>query len=307
LASSHERVTVKPLWLTTAPLVFLLFWSSGFTFAKLGLLYSEPMTFLALRFALVLVVLAPLALMLRPRLPRRAADWVHLAVVGFLVQAVYFGLSYLSFASGVSAGAVALIVSLQPILVAIAAPALAGERVSALRWLGLLLGLAGAAIVIFARSTIEAASIFGLACAFLAMFGMTGASLYEKRFGLNHNPVIANLVQFAVGLAVILPLAFLTESMVVVWTGELIVSLAVLVIGNSLIAVSLLLAMIRAGEVSRVSALMFLVPPLAALLAWAALGERMPPLAWLGLAVAAAGVVLATRKMKQPAAPEANL
>lgn len=307
MATSDQTVTAKPLWLTTAPFVFLLFWSSGFTFAKLGLLYSEPMTFLALRFALVLVVLAPLVLILRPRLPRRAADWGHLAVVGFLVQPIYFGLSYLSFASGVSAGAVALIVSLQPILVAIAAPALAGERVNALRWVGLLLGLAGAAIVIVARSTIEAASVFGLVCAFVATFGMTGASLYEKRFGLNHHPVIANLVQFTVGLAVILPLAYLSESMVVVWNVELMVSLGFLVIANSLIAVSLLLAMIRAGEVSRVSALLFLVPPLAALLAWAVLGEQMPPLAWLGLAVAAAGVVLATRKMKEPAAPEANL
>ena len=307
MAASDEKIAAKPLWLTTAPVVFLLFWSSGFTFAKLGLLYSEPMTFLALRFGLVLVVLVPLALLLRPGVPRRAADWGHLAVVGFLVQAVYFGLSYLSFAAGVSAGAVALIVSLQPILVAIAAPALAGERVSALRWLGLVLGLTGAAIVIVARSTIEAASAFGLVCAFVAMLGMTAAALYEKRFGLNHHPVTANLVQFAVGLAVILPLAYVMESMVVVWSGELIVSLGVLVIANSLIAVSLLLAMIRAGEVSRVSALMYLVPPLAALLAWPMLGEAMPPLAWLGLAVAAAGVVLATRRIKEPAAPETNL
>ena len=307
MTCSDQTVTAKPLWLTTAPFVFLLFWSSGFTFAKLGLQYSEAMTFLALRFALVLVVLAPLAVVLRPRLPRRAADWGHLAVVGFLMQAVYFGLSYLSFASGVSAGAVALIVSLQPILVAIAAPVLAGERVSALRWLGLLLGLAGAAIVIAARSSVEAASVFGLVCAFLATFGITAASLYEKRFGVGHNPVLANLVQFAVGLAVILPLAYLTESMAVVWSGDLVVSLGFLVVANSLIAVSLLLAMIRAGEVSRVSALHFLVPPLAALLAGAVLGERMPPLAWLGLAVAAAGVVLATRKMKEAAAPKADL
>jgi len=296
LAASQDAVTPKPLWLAAAPVVFLLCWSSGFSFAKLGLLHAEPVTFLVWRFALVLVVLAPLALWLRPPLPRSRADWRHLVVVGFLVQVVYFGMSYLSFATGVSAGAVALVVSLQPILVAVLAPALAGERVGPLRWIGLVLGLCGAVLVIVARSTIEAGSGLGLLYAALALFGMTAAALYEKRFGVNHHPVTANLVQYAVGFAVLLPIAYALETMRVDWTGELIVSLAFLVIANSLVAVSLLLAMIRAGEVAKVSALLFLVPPLAALLAWPLLGETMPPVAWAGMAIAAAGVALATRR-----------
>jgi drug/metabolite transporter (DMT)-like permease len=53
--------------------------------------------------------------------------------------------------------------------------------------------------------------------------------------------------------------------------------------------------MIRVGEVSRVSALMFLVPPIAAAMAWVLLGEVMPPLAWAGMAVAGIGVLIATR------------
>ena len=69
-----------------------------------------------------------------------------------------------------------------------------------------------------------------------------------------------------------------------------------LVLGNSLVAVGLLLAMIRAGEVSKVSALLFLVPPLAALIAWFALGEIMPWPAWIGLGLAGVGVVVATRR-----------
>lgn len=293
---SQDSAKAKPLWLTAAPVVFLLCWSGGFSFAKLGLLHAEPMTFLVLRYALVLVVLAPLGLWLRPPLPRGRAAWRDLVVIGLLVQVGYFGFSYLSFNAGTSAGAVALIVSLQPILVAVLAPALAGERISALRWAGLVLGLCGAAIVIFARLSIDAGSGPGILFSVLALCGMTAAVLYEKRFGVNHHPVTSNLVQYAVGFAVLLPVAFFLEAMRVDWTGELIVSLGYLVIANSLIAVSLLLAMIRAGEVASVSALLFLVPPLAALLAWPVLGEVMPPLAWLGMAVAAAGVLLATRK-----------
>jgi drug/metabolite transporter (DMT)-like permease len=64
------------------------------------------------------------------------------------------------------------------------------------------------------------------------------------------------------------------------------------------IAVGLLLAMIRAGEVSRVSTLLFLVPPLAAFIAWIILDEHMPLMAWVGLIISGAGVYFATRHSK---------
>lgn len=283
------------LWALVAPAVFLVLWSAGFAIAKLGLLHADPITFLALRYALVLAVLLPLVLILRPPLPARPVDWLHLAVVGFLIQAVYFGLCYIAMDVGLSAGALALIVSLQPILVGLLAPRLAGERVGALGWAGLALGLVGAALVIAARSEIEATSAWAVVAAVGGLAGMTAATLYEKRFGLSQHPVTANAVQYAVGLAAVLPVAWAIEDMRVDWTGELVASLAYLVIGNSLVAITLLLAMIRRGQASRVSALFFLVPPGAALIAWAAIGEAMPPLAWLGMALAAAGVALVGR------------
>jgi drug/metabolite transporter (DMT)-like permease len=79
------------------------------------------------------------------------------------------------------------------------------------------------------------------------------------------------------------------------WTASLVASLAYLVIGNSLIAVSLLLAMIREGEASRVSALFFLVPPVAAVIAWVVLGEAIAALAWPGMVLAALGIWLVMR------------
>ena len=104
-----------------------------------------------------------------------------------------------------------------------------------------------------------------------------------------------NTVQYAAGLATTLPLAFLLEDRTVQWSLPLGLSLLYLIVCNSLIALTLLLMMIRRGEVSRVSALFFLVPPMAALIGWLVLDEQMPPLAWVGLALAAAGVALATR------------
>ena len=286
----------RPLWLTLAPVMFLGLWSAGYAVAKVGLQYSEPMTLLALRFGLVVIVMAVAFIILRPPLPKKPMDWVHLAVVGFLIQSVYFGLCYIAFRAGVAAGTVALLMSLQPILVALLAPTWTGEKIGWRRWTGLGLGLLGTAVVIIARSAIEPPTVFGFVCTALALLGITSGSLWEKRFGLNHHPVTANLVGYAAGLIGIIPAMLWLESMHINWTFEFSVALAYLVIGNSVIAVGLLLAMIRTGDVSRVSALFFLVPPLAALLAWLLLGEIMPPFAWAGMIIAAFGVFLATRQ-----------
>jgi drug/metabolite transporter (DMT)-like permease len=202
----------KPLWLLAAPVIFLLLWSGGFSVAKLGLKHAEPMSFLALRYASVLVILAPFYLALRPPLPKQPMQWLHLFVVGFLIQAVYFGLSYIAFDAGVSAGGVAIIVCLQPILVGLIAPYFASERVSLMRWIGLGLGLAGAALVIGSRSSIAAESTAGIIAAVGALAGITAGTLWEKRFGVSHHPVVSNAVQYVAGLVGALPLALATET-----------------------------------------------------------------------------------------------
>ncbi len=285
----------RPLWLIAAPVVFLILWSAGFAVAKIAVAHAAPLTVLALRYALVLVLLIPVALVMRPRFPSARGIW-DVAVVGFLIQVVYFGLCYVAFKSGVSAGGVAIVVCLQPILVALIAPRLVGERIGARGWVGLALGLAGAATVVLARSKVEAENVFGLVCTVLALLGITAGTLYEKRFGANHHPVASNLIQYAVGTAFCLPAALLTESLAIDWVPEFIWAMAYLVLANSLLAMSLLLAMIRAGEVSRVSSLFYLVPALSALFAWPMLGEAMPPLGWAGMALAAVGVALVSRK-----------
>lgn len=286
----------RPLWLTLAPAVFLLLWSAGFGIAKLGLLHAAPITLLALRYVLVLVVLAPFALVLRPAFPKSLRAWADIAVVGFLIQVAYFGLCYIAFKSGVSAAGVAIVVCLQPILVALVAPRWVGETVNRMAWAGLALGLTGAVVVILSRAQVQAENLFGILLTVGALFGITGGTLYEKRFGVSHHPVTSNLIQYAVGAAFTLPVAYVTEDMHVIWNVEFVGVLAYLVLGNSILAMSLLLAMIRAGEVSRVSALFYLVPAFSALFAWPLLGEAMPPLAWVGMALAGAGVALVSRR-----------
>jgi drug/metabolite transporter (DMT)-like permease len=290
--AAPDAEEAPPLWLRLAPGIFLLLWSGGFPVGKVGIGYAGPMTFLSVRYALVLVVLAPLLLALRPPLPR-GDQLRHLLVVGVLVQGLYFGLGYAALSLGVSAGTAALIASLQPILTALLAPLLTGDRIERRAWVGLGLGFAGAAVVIVAKSGVGEATAFGIAAAIGALLAITAGTFYEKRFGIRQHPVPANLVQHGVALAAFLPIAWLTEGFALRPSLPLAASLAYLVVGNSLVAVGLLLAMVRRGAVARVTALFFLVPPMSALLAWALLGEEVPPVAWLGFALAALGVALA--------------
>ena len=285
----------KSIGLLLAPVIFVLLWSAGYSVAKVGLQYAEPLTLLVWRYFLVIVLLAPFCLIIKPPLPASLEDWVHVCIVGILVQAVYFGMCWFAFTKGISAGVLAIMMSLQPILVAIFAPTMVSEKVSRVCWIGLILGLIGVVIVITARSSIQPPSVAGIILGLMGLFGITSGVLYEKRFGKEHHTVTANLIQYAAGLVVVLPMALIFETMQVQWNGELIAALSYLVIGNSILAISLLLAMIRVGEVARVSALMFLVPPFAAIFGWLLLDEEMPPAAWFGMVVAAVGVILATK------------
>ncbi|MDR5753532.1 MULTISPECIES: DMT family transporter [unclassified Caballeronia] len=295
MSPSTAPASAAPPWLKIAPALFLLLWSSGFVFLKLGLAYADPLTFLALRYACVVAILVVPFIAMKAPLPATRAAWLHLAMVGLLIQAAYFAFTYLSLKAGSSAAEVALITSQQPILIGLLAPAIAGERVDAVRWTGLALGVAGAAIVILSRSSVHASAPLGVLFAVLALLSMAAGTLYEKRFGQATHPVTANLVQYSVGLAVSAPLAFLLEPMRIEWSPGLFGSLAYLVLANSIVAISLFLAMIRHGEASRVSALFFLVPPSTAVIAFLVLGEPIPPLAWAGMALAALGILLVMR------------
>ena len=288
----------RPLWLRAAPIVFLLIWSGSFVFLKRGLRDADPLTFLALRWVCVVAILLLAFAVVRPRLPASPRAWANLAMVGLFLQVGYLVGTYLSLKQGVSAGAVALITSQQPILVGLLAPAVAGERVGPVRWAGLILGVLGACVVIWANAAIDVKGMAGLLFALGALASLAASTLWEKRFGVATHPVTANLVQCSVALVVLAPLAWALEPMHVNWTPALLGSLAYLVFGTSLIAITLLLAMIRQGEASRVSALFFLVPSVTALIAHGVLGETMAPMAWLGMGLAALGIYLVMRRAR---------
>lgn len=257
------------------PLLFVALWSTGFLGAKFGLPDAEPLTFLSLRYALVLLLMGAVALLSRAPWPRSAAAWLHIAVSGLLVHAVYLGGVFIAIGHGLPAGITALVVGLQPVLTALGAGALLGERVRPAPWLGLALGFAGVALVVAHKVAAGISSeslVTMLLPAVVALLGITAGTLYQKRFCPSFDLRSGSVIQFGPCLLVTALAAGLTEAMEVRWTGHFVFALAWLVLVLSLGAVSLLNLLIRRGSAVNVASLFYLTPPTTAVFAWAVFG-----------------------------------
>lgn len=274
---------------------FVCLWSTGFIGGRLGTPHADPLTFLWIRFAIAAVLLAGLALAARSSWPRGKAA-LHLAVSGLLVHGVYLGGIFIAISLGVSAGLVALIAGLQPLLTGAMSGWLLGVPVRPLQWAGLALGLVGVILVLWEKLASQTGlPPLGIALAFLGLLAITFGTIYQKRYVAPGDLRSAAAWQYAVctvAYALVVPWL---EPMHVEWTGEFIFALAWLVLVLSVGAILLFFTLIQRGSAAGVASLMYLVPPLTALVAWGLFGEHLGPLALLGMAVTAAAVALVNR------------
>lgn len=273
------------------PALFVFLWSTGFIGAKYGLPYAEPLSFLLMRYVLVIVLMGLAALVAGAPWPRTARAWGHLAVAGMLMQAMYLGGVFVAIKQGLPAGMVSLLVGLQPLLTALLAMAMLREQVNFRQWLGLALGIAGTLLVLSGR--IEGGfALTGVLPALAALLGITLGALYQKRFCPHFDWRTGSVVQFLAAALVTLPMALVFEGLQIQWTGEFIFALGWLVFVLSLGAISLLNYLIRHGSAVNVASLFYLTPPVTALIAWALFDERLSLISLIGLGVAVIGVAL---------------
>lgn len=277
-----------------APSLFVLFWSTGFIGTKYGLPYAEPLTFCAIRLLLATAAVAMLALFMRAPLPRGMAI-PHNIVSGILVHGMYLSGVCVAIARGMPAGIAALVVGLQPILTSTLANRLLGERVAALQWVGLLLGLAGLWLVVGVKAQ-GGAEIAAWIAIVGSLVGITLGTIYQKRFGGGTDFLSAMPVQYAAACIYSGVLALFFEQGRVEWTPQLAFSLAWLVIVLSGGAILLLYFMIRRAEATRVASLFYLTPAVTSVMSWLLFDERLGLAAILGMALCAGGVLLVNWK-----------
>lgn len=275
-----------------APVLFVLLWSTGFIGARLGLPHAEPLTFLALRYAAVIVLMLPIALLARAAWPARPRDAGHIAIAGMLIQGGYLGGVFSALHAGMSAGVVALIVGMQPLFTAAAAGRMLGEQVALRQWAGLTLGFAGVALVVWQKMSLHGMTGASLALALLALASITLGTLYQKRHCPSFDPRSGSVIQFAAAFAVTLPLAIAFETMQVRWTGEFAFALGWLVLVLSVGAITILFRLIELGAATRVTSLFYLTPAVTAAMAYWIFDETLDATALAGMAIAVAGVAL---------------
>jgi drug/metabolite transporter (DMT)-like permease len=277
-------------------LVFVLLWATGFVAARGQAPHGEPLSFLAIRFACVVVLFALICLVLGIRLNVGWPTVRRNIVTGILMQGLYLGGIFWAVDQGMPGAVAALIASLSPLMTAILAGPMLGESIHARQWLGLVLGVCGVGLTVWPNLGSSGFTALPLLVAFISAATFSLGSIYQRLHASQTDIRAANTIQFLGGLIVVVIAALILEPLYLPTAWQWWATLAWAVLVLSLGAVSLLIFLLRTGAVSKASALLFLVPGVAAVMTWAIFGETLGPVQLIGFAVTMLAVALATGK-----------
>jgi drug/metabolite transporter (DMT)-like permease len=275
------------------PLVFVLIWSTGFIVAKLVLPYADLQLFLVARFSLTALVMGGAALIMGAPWPgaRRAAPHV---LAGAVMQGIYLCASYWAITRGLAAGVMALLGALQPLFTALFAVSILGKTLQTRAWVGLFIGFSGVGLVLAPKLVshgVGSLTLLPVAAALVSVLAVTTGTIVQKRLATTDLRAAASIQSF--GAAIVAVLATLLigtlrwDATPILW-GALVWSVLV----PSVAGTTLLMWMMRHGDATKVTALLLLVPPLAAVQAYLLFGETLVPVQFIGFALALGGVLL---------------
>jgi drug/metabolite transporter (DMT)-like permease len=277
-----------------APAIFVVLWSTGFVATKYVLHNAEPLTYLSIRMAVVVGLMAVIVAIARPQWPDRIGI-AHSIVAGLLVHGFYLGGTAVAISLSIPAGLSALIPGLQPILTSTLANRWLGERVTPLQWSGLLLGLAGVVLILHDRS-MEGQARWGWLASGVSLVSITLGTLYQRHYCSKIDWRAGNLVQYIAVTVLFGAAAWLFEGRVVHWTGEFVLALVWLAVVLSIGSIGLLYWLIRRSAATSVASLFYLVPAVTAVMAYVLFGEQLDAVSIAGMVACAAAVFLVNRK-----------
>ena len=290
-----------------ASVLFVLIWSTGFIVARATVPHGAPELILSVRLTLTALLLGFIALKAGQRLPPGKRLRLHL-VAGAMLHGLYLTVSWWAVYHGMPAGIMSLLGALQPLMVAVASVALMGERLPGRAWAGLAIAILGVGCVLMPaieRSGVGGIPVLPAVAGLVAVIAMTGGTLIQRGTISGDGIWISGAVQNAGGAMVAIMAAATVgevrwDNAPLLWIG-----LGWSVLGLSAGGLSLLVWLVRTQGPTRMSMLLLLVPPLAAIEAWALFGERLGPVQVAGFALALAGVLLGRSQGRQPVAEPA--
>jgi drug/metabolite transporter (DMT)-like permease len=280
----------------TAPALFVLLWSTGFTGIRYGIPYAPPFTFIAIRMAFASVLLALISLAITRHFKYDKATIGKSALVGLTIHGAYLGGCFYGVKQGMPAGITALICSLQPVLVSVFSSLFFGEKLTHRKWLGLSLGLAGLILVIAPKlegSGDQALPTAGVIAVFIALLGGTSGTLLQKKFGSGVEVLSGTSWQYVATGILMGSLALIFEGeQSITWNASFIFSLIWLIVALSIGAILILYFLLARSSASSVSSLYYLVPAVTAVEAYFLFGEKIGLVTAVGTLVTIVGVAL---------------
>jgi len=284
----------------SAPILFVLLWSTGFIGIRYGIPYAPPFTFIAIRMMIASVLLAVISLAITKRFSHDLPTIGKSIAVGLTIHGAYLGGCFYGVKQGMPAGITALICSLQPVLVSLFSSIFFKEKLSVRKWLGLALGLCGLTLVIAPKlSAVSGDKLptVGVIAIFIALLGGTSGTLLQKKFGAGVEVLSGTSWQYiATGLLLgALALTF-EQGMAITWNSSFIFSLTWLIVALSIGAILILYFMLARGSASSVSSLYYLVPAVTAIEAYFLFDEKISLMTAAGTVVTIIGVALVVRQ-----------
>jgi drug/metabolite transporter (DMT)-like permease len=290
--AAHPEILKKPEELLAY--TFVLIWASGFIVARWAAPHADPLTFLVYRYVLSIAVFVAASFAIGVPWPRDFGAWRDALVAGMLIHGVYLGGVFWAIFHGMPAGVTALVTGLHPLLTAALAIPLLHERVTARQWVGIAVGFVGVSLVVApALGAVHAVPLLALLAAFIATLGFALGTVWQKRSEPKMDLRVNAAIQFIGALLLTAPIAWCLEDGRFDATAAAFGALAWAVLVLSVGGISLLLFLLKRGAASRVAPLLYVSPPVAALLAWLLFGEALTALQLAGAALAIAGALMA--------------
>ncbi len=291
----------------TLPILFVILWSSAFVAGKAGVQYATPFAFLAVRFSIVSFIFVGFSIGIWIW---RKKDFSHninkvskgqsddpilrTALVGFLIHGLYLGSTFFAMANGLGAALAALIVSSQPLLTTALAIFLFGEKPRFIQWVGIFIGFTGVVVVLSPSIGVDAPFIAIISCIF-GLFAITSGTLLQKHIGGSIFLLKSYIFQACAASLFFIILISTVETPHITLNQSFLISLAWQVLAISTGAYVILMVLIKRDSVAMTTSLLFLVPPITAIIEFFIFDEPLTPVKVSGFLMASAGVYLVTR------------
>ena len=273
-------------------------WSAGFIGIRFASDHAPIFLILLWRSLVSGLVLLPFALAVGPRL--RWKDVAPQVLFGALAMSAYLGAFALAISHGVPTGLVAIITDMLPLMVAVLSWPVLGQALTGRQWIGSFIGLAGVLIASGWSLKMGDVPLWAYGLPVLGTLSLAMATLLQKRSPTNFMPVHQSLcIQCLSAAAIFSVFAWQEGGVLPILEPGFVGGILWLVFVATLGAWSLYYLALRKSSPARVTAVLYLSPPVVMIWAWLMFDEALSWAMACGLAVSLVGIVIVARSQKR--------